>query len=284
MVQYTEDPTTMQTSSQVIVHNFVLLIHILLTLYISLFPGNNTSAHDRDEARKTPDTDQPGAEIQQQPADRLVSSVLTLSNSSQTSKVPPTSLTSDTNTGSGSHKKTSPPPTSQPAALSPDSLPTNSTLPIKKTSVSSDSTTVLQHQSSATSNSSKADSITDSVFAGSSACVNKVMGNSTESVANVEPTVTSADMNGSVHDRVSGIATKTDRSSLVRPQTLAVGRQRSEDDMEHMQEVADDLVAKLMDEEEGQEKLMTSLQQTSAAEKWYYRDPQGEVQGGFHPV
>jgi PERQ amino acid-rich with GYF domain-containing protein len=29
---------------------------------------------------------------------------------------------------------------------------------------------------------------------------------------------------------------------------------------------------------------MTSLQQTSAAEKWYYRDPQGEVQGGFHPV
>jgi len=44
--------------------------------------------------------------------------------------------------------------------------------------------------------------------------------------------------------------------------------------MEHMQEVADDLVAKLMDDEEGQDKLMAS-----ATEKWYYRDPQGEVQG-----
>jgi hypothetical protein len=54
--------------------------------------------------------------------------------------------------------------------------------------------------------------------------------------------------------------------------------------MEHMQEVADDLVAKLMDDEEGHEKLITSLQETTSAEKWYYRDPQGEVQGGFHPV
>ncbi|XP_067006202.2 GRB10-interacting GYF protein 2 isoform X1 [Anabrus simplex] len=66
-----------------------------------------------------------------------------------------------------------------------------------------------------------------------------------------------------------------------------VGRQKSEDDMERMQEVADDLVAKLMDDEEGHDKTMPSVdgltgvasQQTS--DKWFYRDPQGEVQGPF---
>lgn len=110
------------------------------------------------------------------------------------------------------------------------------------------------------------------------------MGNSTENKSSARPAVTSADVNGSVHDRGSGSATKMDASLLVRPRTLAVGRQKSEDDMEHMQEVADDLVAKLMDDEEGHEKLITSLQETTSAEKWYYRDPQGEVQGGFHPV
>ena len=46
-------------------------------------------------------------------------------------------------------------------------------------------------------------------------------------------------------------------------------RHKSEDEMQHMQEVADDLVAKLMEDED----------KPPAAEKWYYRDPQGEVQG-----
>lgn len=250
-----------------------------------LFPGNSTTTHDRDVAGKSVGTDKAAVEIQQQPTDRIISSVLTSSNSSHASKVPTKSLTSDTSTRSSSIKKTSSPPTSQPSVSSADNLSNSSTLSIKKTSVSSDSATVLQQQSSDTSDSGKRDSITNSVFAGSSVtCVNKVVGNSTENKASVGPTVTSADMNGSVHDRVSGSATKTDGSLLVRPQTLAVGRQKSEDDMEHMQEVADDLVAKLMDDEEAQEKLITSLQQTYSAEKWYYRDPQGEVQGGFHPV
>lgn len=250
-----------------------------------LSPGNSTGTHDRDEAGKSLGTDQAAVEIQQRPTDRIVNSVLTSSNSSHASKVPQKSLTSDANARSSSIKKTSPPPTSQPAVSSADNLSNSSTLSTKQTSVNSDSATVLQHHSSDTSNSGKPDSITNSVFAGSSAaCVNKVVGKSTESKASVGPIVTSADMNGSVHDRVSGSATKTDGSLLVRPQTLAVGRQKSEDDMEHMQEVADDLVAKLMDDEEAQEKLITSLQQTSSIEKWYYRDPQGEVQGGFHPM
>jgi PERQ amino acid-rich with GYF domain-containing protein len=88
--------------------------------------------------------------------------------------------------------------------------------------------------------------------------------------------VTSAELNAGARDAGSGTTIDTDRSTLTRLQTLAVGRQKSEDDMEHMQEVADDLVAKLMDDEEGQDKLMAS-----AVEKWYYRDPQGEVQGPF---
>lgn len=268
-----------------IAHNFVLLIQFALTLDMFLFLGNSTNAHDRDEAGRSVATDQAAVEIQQQSTERLVTSVLTLSNSSETSKVPPESLTSDTSTSLGSNKKTSPPPTSQSAALSSDSLSSNSTLSTKKTSTSSESATVLQHQPGATSGSGTTDSITNSVFPGSSTlCVNEMMRNSTEGMASVGPAVTSADTNESVQNRVSGSATETERLLLVRPQTVTVGRQKSEDDMEHMQEVADDLVAKLMDDEEGQEKLITSLQQTSVAEKWYYRDPQGEVQGGFHSV
>lgn len=249
-----------------------------------LSPGNSTSTRDIVETGKSLDTDQAALEIQQRPTDRIVNSVHTSSNSYHASEVSPKSLTSDTNTRSSSVKKTSLPPTSQPSVSSADNL-SNSSTSVRKTSVNSDPASVSQHQSNDASESDKPDSKTNPVFAGSSAaCVKKVVGNSTESKANVGPIVTSADMNGSVHDRVSGSTAKTDGSLLVRPQTLAVGRQKSEDDMEHMQEVADDLVAKLMDDEEAQEKLITSLQQTSSAEKWYYMDPQGEVQGGFHPV
>lgn len=268
-----------------IVHNFVLLIQFSVTLDLFLFLGNSTNAHDRDEAGRGVATDETAVEIQQQSTERLVTSVLTLSNSSETSKVSPESLTSDTSTSSGSNKKTSPPPTSQSAALSSDSLSSNSTLSTKKTNSSSESATVLQRQSGATSDSGTSDSITNSVFPGSSTLrVNEIMHNRTEGIASVGPAVTSADTNDSVQSKVSGSATENERLLLVRPQTVTVGRQKSEDDMEHMQEVADDLVAKLMDDEEGQEKLITSLQQTSVAEKWYYRDPQGEVQGGFRSV
>lgn len=66
-------------------------------------------------------------------------------------------------------------------------------------------------------------------------------------------------------------------------------RQRSEDDLDRMKEEADALVAKLMaDEESHKEKTVTipppmSNQQNSSnvQEKWFYRDPQGEVQGPF---
>ncbi|KAL0130742.1 hypothetical protein PUN28_002396 [Cardiocondyla obscurior] len=72
-------------------------------------------------------------------------------------------------------------------------------------------------------------------------------------------------------------------------------RQRPEDDLDRMKEEADALVAKLMaDEENHKEKTaVTSVppaigNQPSAAvsstgnqEKWFYRDPQGEVQGPF---
>ncbi|KAF7385552.1 hypothetical protein HZH68_013982 [Vespula germanica] len=64
---------------------------------------------------------------------------------------------------------------------------------------------------------------------------------------------------------------------------------KSEDDLDRMKEEADALVAKLMaDEESHREKAATispsmSNQQTSSnvQEKWFYRDPQGEVQGPF---
>jgi len=243
---------------------------------MSPFPGNSGSADDRAEGGRRLDSDQAAVDTQQQSAEELASSVVTLANSSQTSKGPSKSLTSDTSTRQSSSTKTSLPATSQSAALSSDSRPSGPTLTAKNTSDSSDSAAVLQHRSSAVTNSGKLDSITNSGFAGS---VNEVVSNNSESITSVGPTVTSAELNAGARDAGSGTAIDTDRSSLTRPQTLAVGRQKSEDDMEHMQEVADDLVAKLMDDEEGQDKLMAS-----AAEKWYYRDPQGEVQGGLYQV
>ncbi|XP_012534011.1 GRB10-interacting GYF protein 2 isoform X2 [Monomorium pharaonis] len=71
-------------------------------------------------------------------------------------------------------------------------------------------------------------------------------------------------------------------------------RQRTEDDLDRMKEEAAALVAKLMaDEENHKEKTVTScvpppignqpsaVSSTSNQEKWFYRDPQGEVQGPF---
>lgn len=68
-------------------------------------------------------------------------------------------------------------------------------------------------------------------------------------------------------------------------------RQRMEDDLDRMKEEADALVAKLMDEESHKEKSASvppaignqpsAVSATDSQEKWFYRDPQGEVQGPF---
>ncbi|KYN44879.1 hypothetical protein ALC56_00875 [Trachymyrmex septentrionalis] len=71
-------------------------------------------------------------------------------------------------------------------------------------------------------------------------------------------------------------------------------RQRTEDDLDRMKEEADALVAKLMaDEESHKEKTAatsvppaignqsSTVSSTGNPEKWFYRDPQGEVQGPF---
>ncbi|XP_069695255.1 GRB10-interacting GYF protein 2 isoform X2 [Periplaneta americana] len=211
--------------------------------------GNSNNSHDREESGRSLDVEGHSA-----PADRLVNSVPTLPSSSQVSKIPSKPPQLDTNTRPVSMKKTSPPPASQPVPSA------------DKMSVSSDSVP----------SSGKPDSTSSIFTAGNSvACINNVMSNCVEpDTLKVGPTVASGEVNGCEHDRV---LTKVE----VRPQTLAVGRQKSEDDMDHMQEVADDLVAKLMDDEEGQDKLTPSLQQTPVTEKWFYRDPQGEVQGPF---
>lgn len=270
----------MRTShfSASIVHKLKLPVDLIVILDMSPFPGNS-STDDRAEGGRRHDIDQAAVDTQQQSAEEPATSVVTLPNSSQTSKGPSKPLTTDSSTRQSSSTKTSLPAMSQSAASSSDSRPSGPTLTAKNTSVSSDSAAVLQHRPSAVTNAGKLDSITNCAFAGSSAGVNEVISNNSENITSVGPTVTSAELNGSARDAGSGTATDADRSSLTRPQTLAVGRQKSEDDMEHMQEVADDLVAKLMDDEEGQDKLMAS-----AADKWYYRDPQGEVQGGFYRV
>ncbi|XP_017754978.1 PREDICTED: PERQ amino acid-rich with GYF domain-containing protein 2 isoform X2 [Eufriesea mexicana] len=69
-------------------------------------------------------------------------------------------------------------------------------------------------------------------------------------------------------------------------------RQKSEDDLDRMKEEADALVAKLMADEENHKEKTASIPpsignqpstvpSTNGQEKWFYRDPQGEVQGPF---
>lgn len=52
----------------------------------------------------------------------------------------------------------------------------------------------------------------------------------------------------------------------------SVNRQGSEEDMERMAEVVKDTVVKLFEDEE---KPLVDIE----SDKWYYRDPQGVVQG-----
>ncbi|XP_076396929.1 GIGYF family protein Gyf-like isoform X2 [Megachile rotundata] len=69
-------------------------------------------------------------------------------------------------------------------------------------------------------------------------------------------------------------------------------RKKTEDDFDRMKEEADALVAKLMADEENHREKTTSVppsignqpstvSSTNGQEKWFYRDPQGEVQGPF---
>lgn len=85
-----------------------------------------------------------------------------------------------------------------------------------------------------------------------------------------------------------------EQSKLVHNSTANI-RQRPEDEFDRMKEEADALVAKLMaDEESHKEKTIatsvpsaigsnqpSTVSSTSNQEKWFYRDPQGEVQGPF---
>ncbi|XP_015430986.1 PREDICTED: PERQ amino acid-rich with GYF domain-containing protein 2 isoform X2 [Dufourea novaeangliae] len=70
-------------------------------------------------------------------------------------------------------------------------------------------------------------------------------------------------------------------------------RQKGDDDLDRMKEEADALVAKLMADEESHREKTTAgvppsignqpstVPSTNGQEKWFYRDPQGEVQGPF---
>ena len=95
--------------------------------------------------------------------------------------------------------------------------------------------------------------------------------------------------------KVDPMASK--RQAPMEPPKTAVhgmenARQRNDDDLDRMKEEADALVAKLMaDEESHREKSAnvppsignqpSTVPTTNGQEKWFYRDPQGEVQGPF---
>ncbi|XP_054009524.1 GRB10-interacting GYF protein 2-like isoform X4 [Hylaeus anthracinus] len=82
------------------------------------------------------------------------------------------------------------------------------------------------------------------------------------------------------------------QKSIVHCPGLENTRQKSDDDLDRMKEEANALVAKLMaDEESHREKTASippaignqssTVPPTNGQEKWFYRDPQGEVQGPF---
>lgn len=91
------------------------------------------------------------------------------------------------------------------------------------------------------------------------------------------------------------VQTILEQSKLVHNPGTASIRQRPEDDFDRMKKEADALVAKLMaDEESHKEKTIatgvpsaigsnqpSAVSATGNQEKWFYRDPQGEVQGPF---
>ncbi|XP_049843481.1 GRB10-interacting GYF protein 2 isoform X3 [Schistocerca gregaria] len=56
---------------------------------------------------------------------------------------------------------------------------------------------------------------------------------------------------------------------------------RPDEEMERMREVADDLVAKLMEDEDHRTGVPPPTSVPPGSDKWYYRDPQGDVQGPF---
>ncbi|XP_078044339.1 GIGYF family protein Gyf isoform X5 [Augochlora pura] len=89
------------------------------------------------------------------------------------------------------------------------------------------------------------------------------------------------------------LQTESQKSIVVQGTGTEETRQKGDDDLDRMKEEADALVAKLMaDEESHREKTTASVPpsignqpstvpSTSGQEKWFYRDPQGEVQGPF---
>ncbi|XP_068985504.1 GRB10-interacting GYF protein 2 isoform X1 [Bombus flavifrons] len=88
------------------------------------------------------------------------------------------------------------------------------------------------------------------------------------------------------------VPVQTESQKLVHSAETDNVRHKSEDDLDRMKEEADALVAKLMaDEENHREKTASippsignqssTVSSTNGQEKWFYRDPQGEVQGPF---
>ncbi|KAK7869595.1 hypothetical protein R5R35_003385 [Gryllus longicercus] len=103
----------------------------------------------------------------------------------------------------------------------------------------------------------------------------------------IVPDNTATCVSDNVDHRFPSTQEPVNNMQLHQPSSKPVGRQKSEDDMERMQEVADDLVAKLIYDEEGQDKTTSRIPSMGtssvrqASDKWFYRDPQGEVQGPF---
>lgn len=120
--------------------------------------------------------------------------------------------------------------------------------------------------------------------------------------SNTSPTITHNKENTQTEVKTESVTTTTNRPVPLHtepPKTIAHNsgttssvRQRTEDDLDRMKEAADALVAKLMaDEESHKEKTAnvppaignqpSAVTATDSQEKWFYRDPQGEVQGPF---
>jgi len=158
-------------------------------------------------------------------------------------------------------------------------VPSTESIPTKTLASSSD---LLQKKTIGSANMDKVETLGEKSSEPPSGTHKENVGEQTE--VKTEPQITAV-----INRQVS-----LEHPKLVHNTGIANVRQRTEDDLDRMKEEADALVAKLM-ADEGNHKEKTAatsvppaignqpsaVSSTGSPEKWFYRDPQGEVQGPF---
>ncbi|XP_076220764.1 GIGYF family protein Gyf isoform X2 [Nomia melanderi] len=187
-------------------------------------------------------------------------------------------------------RSSSPPPSTKPPIAATDSTPT-------KTSSSTSPTSDSGQKRSSAVTTTTTPTTTEQTEIGKVMPIdtgNNKSPSKTQAREEVQKTEVKVEAIPSTAKRQQQIPVQTEpQKSIVHATGTEDTRQKGDDDLDRMKEEADALVAKLMaDEENHREKTTASVPpsignqsstvpSTNGQEKWFYRDPQGEVQGPF---